>query len=62
MVDFGYDISDFKDVDPKFGNLNDLMDLINAAHKLNLKVKQIYDYRTFEVQKNERKSGIVGSY
>ncbi|XP_043799476.1 maltase 1-like [Apis laboriosa] len=38
MVDFGYDISDFEDVDPIFGTLQDLKDLIAEAKKQNLKV------------------------
>lgn len=38
MVDFGYDISDFKDVDPIFGTIKDLEDLTAEAKKQNLKV------------------------
>jgi alpha-glucosidase len=38
MRDFGYDISDYRDVDPLFGTLADLDALIAAAHGLDLKV------------------------
>lgn len=38
MVDFGYDISDFKDIDPIFGTTEDLQDLTAEAKKRNLKV------------------------
>ena len=32
MKDFGYDISDFMDIDPIFGTLDDFKDLANALH------------------------------
>ncbi|MDO6611017.1 alpha-glucosidase family protein [Shewanella sp. 1_MG-2023] len=38
MKDFGYDISDYLDVDPMFGTMQDFDDLIAKAHKLNIKV------------------------
>lgn len=38
MKDFGYDISDYRDIDPIFGNLNDLDNLIEGAHQHGLKV------------------------
>ncbi|XP_001660907.2 maltase 2 [Aedes aegypti] len=38
MKDFGYDISDFKDVDPTFGTLEDLKALIKKAKELGIKV------------------------
>lgn len=41
MVDFGYDISDFKDVDSTFGTMRDLEELIAQAKKLGIKVKLI---------------------
>jgi alpha-glucosidase len=38
MVDFGYDISDYCDVDPRFGTLDDFDRLIEDAHSLGLRV------------------------
>ena len=38
MKDMGYDVSNYKDIDPLFGDLKDFDSLINEAHKLNLKV------------------------
>ncbi|MFT5789523.1 MAG: alpha-glucosidase [Shewanella sp.] len=38
MKDFGYDISDYRDVDPMFGSMQDFDDLIAKAHSLNIKV------------------------
>ena len=38
MKDFGYDVSDYRDVDPLFGELQDFKDLVEIAHELNLKV------------------------
>ena len=42
MADFGYDISDYCDVDPRFGTLADFDSLLASAHRLGLKV--ILDY------------------
>ncbi len=36
--DGGYDVENFFDVDPKFGNLDDFKNLINKAHQLNIKI------------------------
>src|SRR3990170_4933668 len=38
MHDFGYDISDYEDIDPIFGNREDFENLIAEAHRRNLKV------------------------
>jgi len=38
MVDFGYDIADYVDVDPLFGSLADLDSLIDAAHRQQIKI------------------------
>jgi glycosidase len=38
MADFGYDVSDYTDVDPLFGTLDDADTLIDEAHRLGLKV------------------------
>jgi len=32
MADFGYDISDFRDIDPIFGTLQDFDELVTAIH------------------------------
>ena len=38
MRDFGYDISDYCDVDPRFGTLDDFDRLVARAHELGLRV------------------------
>ena len=38
MKDFGYDVSDYRDVDPMFGTLADFDAVIGEAHRLGLKV------------------------
>ena len=38
MKDFGYDVSDYCDVDPMFGQLSDFDALVGAAHSHGLKV------------------------
>src|SRR5690606_7062122 len=38
MKDYGYDVSDYRDVDPLFGSLEDADALVKRAHELGLKV------------------------
>ncbi len=38
QADGGYDVADYRTVDPLFGTLDDAAELINAAHDLNLRV------------------------
>jgi alpha-glucosidase len=38
MADFGYDVADYCDVDPIFGSLADLDELIEKAHAVNIRV------------------------
>lgn len=38
MKDFGYDISDYRDIDPIFGDMNDFKLLLSEAHKRNIKI------------------------
>jgi alpha-glucosidase len=38
MADYGYDVSDYRNVDPMFGTLEDFKALLNTAHDLGLRV------------------------
>ncbi len=38
MKDFGYDVSNYRDIDPMFGTLSDFKTLLTHAHDLNLKI------------------------
>jgi alpha-glucosidase len=38
MLDYGYDVSNYRDVDPMFGTLDDFDALIHRAHQLGLRV------------------------
>ena len=46
MRDFGYDVSDYRDVDPIFGTLGDFDALLKGAHKAGLKliIDQVYSH------------------
>ena len=46
MKDFGYDVEDFRQVDPRFGSLEDFDVLLGKAHSLGLKViiDQVYSH------------------
>ncbi len=46
MKDFGYDIADYRGVDPVFGTLDDFDRLLERAHRLGLKVliDQVYSH------------------
>lgn len=38
QADAGYDVSDYRDVDPSFGTLADFDEMLNAAHALHLRI------------------------
>jgi alpha-glucosidase len=38
MKDFGYDVQDYRDVDPLFGKLDDFLGLVQRAHALGLRI------------------------
>ncbi len=38
MIDFGYDISDYQQIDPVFGSLEDFRELLGKAHQKNIRV------------------------
>ena len=46
MKDFGYDVEDFRQIDPIFGNLDDFDALVSKAHSSGLKViiDQVYSH------------------
>ena len=50
MNDFGYDIADYRNVDPLFGCLNDFDELVNKAHALDIKVviDQVLSHTSYE--------------
>ena len=50
MRDFGYDVSDYRAVDPMFGTLADFDALVSRAHALGLKVviDQVWSHTAFE--------------
>ena len=50
MADFGYDIADYRDVDPLFGTLDDFDRLLAKAHHLGLKlmIDQVLSHTSIE--------------
>lgn len=63
MRDFGYDVSDYCDVDPIFGTLQDFDELLARAHDLGLKVliDQVYahtsdEHAWFRESRNDRRN------
>jgi alpha-glucosidase len=61
MKDFGYDVSDYEDVDPIFGTLADFDRLVEKAHALGLKViiDQVFSHtsdqhRWFKASRQDR--------
>lgn len=46
MRDYGYDVADYRDVDPVFGSLDDFDAVVEKAHRLGLKViiDQVYSH------------------
>jgi len=63
MADFGYDVSDYCDVDPLFGSLDDFDRLVARSHSLGLKVviDQVYchtsDKHAWFAQSRQAKTG-----
>lgn len=50
MKDYGYDVSDYGDVDPVFGNIDDFKRFLDGAHERNIKViiDQVYSHTSDE--------------
>ena len=38
MIDFGYDISDYQEIDPLFGSMEDFDRLLNLCHEMGIKI------------------------
>ncbi len=63
MDDFGYDVADFRGIDPSFGNFADFDRIIEKAHGLGLKViiDQVYSHTSdqhdwFQESRTDRKN------
>ena len=50
MKDFGYDVADYRDIDPIFGTLDDFDALVGRAHALGLRIiiDQVYSHTSDE--------------
>lgn len=48
--DFGYDVSDYRDIDPLFGSLEDFDELVRVAHAHGLKIiiDQVYSHTSID--------------
>ncbi len=69
MKDFGYDISDYRAVDPIFGSIQDFKDLLERAHDLGLKIliDQVWshtsdEHRWFKDSRQSRDSHMADWY
>lgn len=69
MADYGYDVSDYRDVDPVFGSLADFDALLGRAHELGLKVliDQVYSHTSdqhpwFAQSRSSRENGKADWY
>ncbi len=69
MRDFGYDVSDYCDVDPIFGTLGDFDHLVQRAHQLGLRIviDQVYSHTSdlhpwFQESRSSRTGGRADWY
>ena len=70
MKDMGYDVSDYKNIDPLFGKLEDFDELIEQAHKKDLKViiDQVLSHSSDQIplfqesRKSKTSSNLIGMY
>lgn len=69
MADFGYDISDYRQVDPRFGTLQDFDTLLDEAHRRGLKIMidQVLshtsiDHAWFQASRQDRKNPYANWY
>jgi alpha-glucosidase len=69
MVDNGYDVSNYRDIDPAFGTLKDFDALVARAHRLGLKVvlDQVYSHTSdrhpwFEASRQARTGDLSDWY
>ena len=44
MVDFGYDVSGYREIDPSFGTMDDFMELLETAHAYGIRAFQKHIY------------------